>query len=115
MAEYYSAELAQKVKRGMKETRLKGNFTGGNIIYGYKVENHKVIIDEEKAEVVRYIYKQYALGTYVKDIIAELNSKRIFNEGNHLQEIPFTIYLKMKNIQAYIDLKMRCLKICILQ
>ena len=39
MAEYYSAELAQKVKRGMKETRIKGNFTGGTIIYGYKVEN----------------------------------------------------------------------------
>ena len=27
MAEYYSAELSQKVKRGMNETRLKGNFT----------------------------------------------------------------------------------------
>ena len=95
MAEYYSAELAQKVKRGMKETRLKGNFIGGNIIYGYKVENHKLIIDEEKAEVVRFIYEQYSLGTYVKDIIAELNSKRIFNKGK-----PFarnTIYNILKN------------------
>lgn len=95
MAEYYSAELAQKVKRGMKETWLKGNFTGGNIIYGYKVENHKVIIDEEKAEVVRFIYEQYSLGTYVKDIIAELTSKRIFKKGK-----PFarnTIYNILKN------------------
>ena len=33
----------------MRETRSKGNFTGGFIIYGYKVENHKVVIDEEKA------------------------------------------------------------------
>ena len=33
-AEYYSAELSQKVKRGMNETRQKGNFTGGTIIYG---------------------------------------------------------------------------------
>ena len=56
MAEYYSAELSQKVKRGMNETRLKDNFTGGTIIYGYKVENHKVLINEEQAEVVRYIY-----------------------------------------------------------
>ena len=95
MAEYYSAELAQKVKRGMNETRLKGNFTGGNIIYGYKVENHKVLIDEEKAEVVRFIYEQYSLGTYVKDIIAELTSKRIYNRGK-----PFaknTIYNILKN------------------
>ena len=81
MAEYYSAELSQKVKRGMNETRLKGNFTGGTIIYGYKVENHKILINEEQAEVVRYIYKQYALGTYVKDIIDSLTSKGILNKG----------------------------------
>lgn len=95
MAEYYSAELSQKVKRGMNETRLKGNFTGGNLIYGYKVENHKVVINEEQAEVVRYIYEQYALGVYVKDIIADLTEKHIFNHGK-----PFarnTIYNILKN------------------
>lgn len=31
MNQYYSAELAQKVKRGMRESRLKGQFTGGII------------------------------------------------------------------------------------
>ena len=96
MAEYYSAELSQKVRRGMNETRLKGNFTGGNIIYGYKVENHKVIIDEEKAEVVRFIYEQYSIGTYVKDIISTLTERRIFNKGK-----PFarnTIYFAKKAI-----------------
>ena len=95
MAEYYSAELSQKVKRGMNETRLKGNFTGGNIIYGYKVENHKVVINEEQAEVVRFIYEQYALGVYVKDIIQKLNDKHIYNRGK-----PFarnTIYNILKN------------------
>ncbi len=29
MNQYYSAELAQKISRGMKETRLKGNYQGG--------------------------------------------------------------------------------------
>ena len=95
MAEYYSAELSQKVKRGMNETRLKGNFTGGNLIYGYKVENHKILINEEQAKVVRYIYEQYALGVYVKDIITSLTEKHIFNHGK-----PFarnTIYNILKN------------------
>ena len=50
-AEYYSAELSQKVRRGMNETRLKGNFTGGRIPYGYKKDGKKLIIDEERAEV----------------------------------------------------------------
>ena len=94
-AEYYSAELSQKVKRGMNETRQKGNFTGGIVIYGYKVENHKVVIDEEKADVIRFIYEQYANDVYVKDIIKALSERGIFNKGK-----PFaknTIYNILKN------------------
>ena len=95
MNQYYSAELSQKVKRGMNETRLKGNFTGGIMIYGYRVENGKVIVNEDQAEVIRYIYKQYSLGVYVKDIIKELNKQNISNRGK-----PFTkstIYKILKN------------------
>lgn len=94
-AEYYSAELSQKVKRGMNETRRKGNFTGGYLIYGYRIENKKVVIDEEKAEVVRYIFEQYSLGVYVKDIISDLTARGILNRGK-----PFarnTIYKMLKN------------------
>lgn len=81
MAEYYSAELSQKVLRGMRETRLKGNYTGGRILYGYKVVIKKVAIDEHEAEVVRYIYAQYAAGVFVKDIITSLTEKGILYHG----------------------------------
>ena len=94
-AEYYSAELSQKVKRGMRETRSKGNFTGGFLIYGYKVVDRKIVIDENKADTVRYIYEQYALGVYVKDIISALTSKGILNKGK-----PFaknTVYNILRN------------------
>jgi DNA invertase Pin-like site-specific DNA recombinase len=36
-AEYYSAELSQKVKRGVRENRIKGHFTGGFVLYGYEI------------------------------------------------------------------------------
>ena len=39
MAEYYSAELSQKVKRGIKESLIKGNYIGGYILYGFDVVN----------------------------------------------------------------------------
>lgn len=94
-AEYYSAELSQKVKRGMNETRRKGNFTGGTIIYGYKVENHKVVIDEEKAEAVRFIYEQYSQGVYVKDIIKTLTDKGIYNRGKKFARN--TVYNILRN------------------
>lgn len=81
MNQYYSAELSQKVKRGMNETRQKGNFTGGFLVYGYKVVDKKVVIDENKADVVRYIFEQYAMGVYVKDIIKALTEKDILNRN----------------------------------
>ena len=81
MNQYYSAELSQKVKRGMRETRLKGNFQGGGLPYGYRIENRKVVIDETKAEVVRYMYEQYSKGVYVRDIISALTAKGILYKG----------------------------------
>ncbi len=81
MNQYYSAELSQKVRRGMKENRIKGLYQGGGIPYGYRVENKKMVIDENKAEVVRFIYRQYSKGVFVKDIIAELASKGILYKG----------------------------------
>ncbi len=95
MNQYYSAELAQKVRRGMKETRLKGNYQGGALPYGYVAQDKKVIIDEEKAEVVRFIFEQYAKGVFVKDIIATLTANGILYRGK-----PFpmnTIYGIIKN------------------
>ena len=52
MAEYYSAELSQKTKRGMNESRQKGQFTGGSVLYGYKVVNKKIYIDKDQAEII---------------------------------------------------------------
>lgn len=79
MAEYYSAELSQKVRRGMNESRQKGQFTGGHVIYGYSIVNKKVVINEAEADIVRLIFDRYASGVYIRDIMAELNEKGILN------------------------------------
>ena len=81
MNQYYSAELAQKVSRGMKETRRKGYFQGGPLLYGYKLDGRKIVIDENDAEVVRYIYSEYAKGKFVKQIIQELTERGIYYKG----------------------------------
>lgn len=80
-AEYYSAELSQKVRRGINETKRKGNYTGGHLLYGYKKDCKKVAIDEDQAEVIRFIFRQYSLGVYVKNILAELRQKGVTYRG----------------------------------
>lgn len=56
LSEYYSAELAQKVKRGLNESRLKGDFTGGVVIFGYYLKDKKLYINELEAEIVRKVF-----------------------------------------------------------
>jgi len=94
-AEYYSAELSQKIRRGNNESRRKGNLTGGRPPYGYKNINKKAVVVEKQADVVRYIYEQYAAGVCVRKIITMLNSRGILYRGK-----PFvinTVYKMLKN------------------
>lgn len=82
MAEYYSVELAQKVMRGQRETRIKGNYCGGGIPYGYtiaKVGNEKkYVIKEDEAAVVRRIFEEYAAGKICREIIEGLTADGIY-------------------------------------
>ncbi|MDE6412124.1 MAG: recombinase family protein [Clostridia bacterium] len=81
MNQYYSAELSQKVKRGMRESRSKGNFTGGYVLFGYRVENKKVIIHEDEAKIVRRIFEECASGKFIKTILDEIREQGILNRG----------------------------------
>lgn len=94
MNQYYSAELAQKVSRGMRETRLKGYFQGGPLPYGYKLNGRKVVIDETTSEIVRFIYEQYSLGKTVKEIISNLTATNILYKNK-----PFVANTVIRNVK----------------
>ncbi len=81
LAEYYSAELSQKVLRGLNENRRKGLFCGGALAFGYRVVNKKVVVDKDEAEIILEIFRQYASGKIAKEIIADLTSKGITHKG----------------------------------
>ncbi len=64
-SEYYSAELSQKVRRGNRESRMKGLYTGGPVMYGYKIVDKRYVIIPEEAEVVKKIFMDAAQGIYI--------------------------------------------------
>ena len=80
MNEYYSAELSQKVKRGLKESYLKGHFTGGQQLYGYDVVDKKNVINEYEASIVKEIFTKYSNGITLLTILKELNERGIKNK-----------------------------------
>lgn len=83
MAEYYSAELSQKVKRNLRLNAEKGLFNGGYTPLGYKsVEvkfdtytKKRLEIDPITAPIVKEIFEMRANGTNILDIVDYLNSK----------------------------------------
>ncbi len=75
MAEYYSAELSQKVKRGVRESLKKGYYTGGQVTYGYKIENQKWLVNEELAKFVRQAFEEYSQGEKATEIANHLNEQ----------------------------------------
>ena len=94
MAEYYSAELAQKIQRGMDINGSKCLSTGSNPGLGLTVDADKrIVIDPDTAPIVKTIFEWYVAGDTIKDIIDRLNAMGVktsrgglFNKNsfNHL-------------------------------
>ena len=75
MAEYYSAELSEKVVRGMTENVLKGKYNGGTIPIGFKVDEEKFFqIDPLKAPFVVEAFQRYNDGATMKELMNWLNA-----------------------------------------
>ena len=81
LAEYYSAELSQKVRRGLNENRQKGLFCGGALAFGYRVVNKKVVVEPDEAAIILDIFRQYSEGKIAKEIIADLAAKGLTHKG----------------------------------
>ena len=78
MAEYYSAELSQKIHRGMSLNAQKCLSNGSNPGLGFKVApDHTFYVDEDEAVIVREIFERYGKGETVADIIKDLNARQI--------------------------------------
>ena len=75
MAEFYSAELSQKIHRGLRESAYKHSSIGGHVPLGYKLVNKKLVIDPLTAPIVQKAFELYADGKTVADICRILNAE----------------------------------------
>lgn len=85
MAEYYSLNLADEVKKGMTEKAYRGEFQS-TAPFGYKWENGVLLTDEKEAEYVKYIFNAFINGTHKRQIAIYLNNAGIkTHRGNQFQ------------------------------
>ena len=75
--QWYSANLAQEVTKGLRENALGARNTGGVAPLGYKVDpaSGKFVIEPREAEAVQLIFKLYLEDVGYARIVDELNSR----------------------------------------
>lgn len=84
LAEYYSAELAQKIKRGMNESALKCQSTGPGRPLGYVVDDQKHYqVDPDTAPIIQAIFEMFIQGESNAAICEYLNARGLrTKQGN---------------------------------
>ena len=90
--EFYSANLAQDVLRGMREAASRGYYMGSVPPYGYrrvkihdgKKERPRLELDDATAPVVRRMFQMVAHGAGLKDVTQALNGDGIAGPSGRL-------------------------------
>lgn len=105
-SEYYSKELAQKVIRGNRESRKKGYFTGGRVIYGFHIENKKYVLNPDEGEVVKRIFSEVLNGKKMSWIAENLNKECIpYTQGGKWDTKKIARLLKNEKYTGIVKVK----------
>ena len=106
-AEYYSADLSEKVVRGMTENALKGIYNGGTIPFGYMIdETRHYQPDPLLAPYVEQTFQKYADGATMTDLRDWLKAHNIKNSMGG--EISYNTIQRMLSNRRYIgELRLR--------
>ncbi len=81
-AEYYSAELSEKVIRGLTDNALKCKYNGGRIPMGYYIDEQQYYqIDPKTAPIILELFTRYKDGETMQALVNSLNARGIRSIG----------------------------------
>ena len=100
-AEYYSADLSEKVIRGMTENALKTKYNGGTLPIGYQIDSDQYFqLDPLTSPFVLEAFKRYAEGATMKEIRDWLNDHGVKNSRG--QELTYNSVQHLLKNRRYI-------------
>lgn len=90
--EWYVEDLSDNIKSVYRSKMRQGQFLGSFAAYGYQKDpndRHKLVIDEEAAEVVRKIYRMYLAGYGTKAICLQLQEEGVLTPTKYKESKGF--------------------------
>lgn len=98
LAEYYSADLRQKVTRGIRESVKKGKYCGASVPPGYTLdEDRHVIVDEKTAPAVQEAFRMHIAGASSKEILDMLIRAGVTGYRTKKPATKSTVYTMLRN------------------
>ena len=87
-AEFYSAELSEKVIRGLTDNALKTRYNGGGLPVGYTIDREQHFqIDPITAPLVLEAFTRYDQGATIKQLVDYLNERGLRSQVNRPMRI----------------------------
>ena len=75
----FERELSsERVRDKVAASRKKGKWMGGTAPLGYGTKDKKLVVNQEEADTVRYIFERYLELQSLQSLIAELDRKTLF-------------------------------------
>jgi len=99
-AQFEREVTAERIRDKFRASRMKGMWMGGVPPFGYRVENRKLVVDDERAEHVRWIFTRYLEVGSGTELAREVNKRDIRTpRGNRIDK---KYLYRMLNNRAYI-------------
>lgn len=99
MSEYYSDNLSDEVKKGHKETAIKGMHNGGVAPFGYDIVDQKYIINPLEAAFVKRIFSCAANRLGFVEVLRDMEERGI--KGKRGKPIKYTQVYEMLRNEKY--------------
>ena len=99
-AQFEREVTAERIRDKFAASRRKGMWMGGNPPYGYRVEDRKLVIDEERAEHVRWIFVRFLEVGSATVLAKAVDTRGIRTPGGN--RIDKKYLYRMLNNRAYI-------------
>lgn len=94
--QYYNANLAAEVRKGLRENALKGKHAGGQVAFGFSLDDEGYYIPNDNAKVVKRIFEEFAAGFPKTEICERLNKEGYRNQRGKLFNTR-TLYDMLRN------------------
>lgn len=105
--QYYSYDISSKIKSVVDRKKRQGEFVYGTAPYGYKKGEKKntIVVDDEAAIIVKYIFWLACEGNTISQIARTLNEQKVITPSIYLQSVrgkyktrEFWTYESVRNI-----------------